>query len=411
MTGGLGSVPKRWVVTAALLLSCWLHKVAAANSSPYNYAEALHKSLLYYQVQRSGELPYQRLAWRANSCSKCTGSMGEDLSGGYWEAGEMGELLEAIKWGTDFIMASMPTANQYVALYGNATADFLYYGPPEDYEMYAPDGASRPIFSWDVKTPGYNVLLASLQPSNMQAVSAANAFFQAYIPGSQRTVPHTANGLAYPWKGAGSLRTASNTAMLGFVHARTLKAAGNTDLADQIISYSLSQLNFVLGDGGRSWLVGFGSNPPQQSFQKTAWNSVLTWSTKGQSVDVQRADFQDTNAANRFIAYGALVGGPFDQSGVTYQDRRLNYTFVEPAVDYSSGLVGAIAAAAEYYGGQDRSRLGLRETATISAATPPQPPSPPLRPKSSQPLPCLHRLCRQHLPLSLAEGISWKPMR
>lgn len=60
------------------------------------------------------------------------------------------------------------------------------------------------IFSWDVKTPGYNVLLASLQPGNMQAMSAANAFFQAYIPGSQRTVPHTANGLAYPWHGAGA---------------------------------------------------------------------------------------------------------------------------------------------------------------------------------------------------------------
>lgn len=43
----------------------------------------------------------------------------------------MGEVLEAIRWGTDFIMASMPNPNQYVALYGNATADFLYYGPPE----------------------------------------------------------------------------------------------------------------------------------------------------------------------------------------------------------------------------------------------------------------------------------------
>ena len=60
------------------------------------------------------------------------------------------------------------------------------------------------VFGWDVKTPGYNVLLASLQPSNMQAVAAANAFFQAYIPGSMRTVPHTANGLAYPWQGAGA---------------------------------------------------------------------------------------------------------------------------------------------------------------------------------------------------------------
>ncbi|KAK9867129.1 hypothetical protein WJX84_004718 [Apatococcus fuscideae] len=496
------------VVVVCAVLTSYLGVTTAAgvvgNVAPYNYAEALHKALLYYQIQRSGTLPYQRLAWRSDSCTACKGTMGEDLSGGYWEAGgsylkvafpqafvitqlawaatafpsgftatgEMGELLGAIRWGADFIMASMPNAIQYVALYGNSQADFLYYGPPEAYEANAPDGGSRTVtyvtpadpssetagegaaalaaaavafqasdpayalalttkakalyalaknnpgsfmtsttsglqdlaklypstgyhdelgwaalwlfqatnstsyltdatglfaavqgdansgggfqvFGWDVKTPGYNVLLASLQPSNMQAVAAANAFFQAYIPGSMRTVPHTANGLAYPWQGAGSLRTASNTAMLGFIHARTLQAMGGfSSLADQIMSYSLSQLNFVLGDSGRSWLVGFGKNPPQQSFQKTAWNSYITWFTKGQSVDAQRSDFQDTLVANRFIAYGALVGGPFDQSGVTYQDRRLNYTFVEPAVDYSSGLVGAIAFAAQYYGGQ-----------------------------------------------------------
>lgn len=45
--------------------------------------------------------------------------------------GEMGELLEAIRWGTDFIMASMPNPTHYVALYGNATEDFSYFGPPE----------------------------------------------------------------------------------------------------------------------------------------------------------------------------------------------------------------------------------------------------------------------------------------
>ena len=61
---------------------------------------------------------------------------------------------------------------------------------------------------------------------------------------------------------------------------------------------------------------------------------------------------QDIDAPNRFIAYGALVGGPFDQSGVTYQDRRLNFTFVEPGLEYSSGLVGAIAAGVQHYGGQ-----------------------------------------------------------
>ena len=55
--------------------------------------------------------------------------------------GEMGELLEAIKWGTDFIMASMPNPNQYVVLYGNVTAEFLYYGPPEVCRVFHPPGS------------------------------------------------------------------------------------------------------------------------------------------------------------------------------------------------------------------------------------------------------------------------------
>lgn len=62
------------LATVVLMLSCNLCIASAASSSsPYSYAEALHKSLLYYQIQRSGNLPYQRLAWRANSCSHCTG--------------------------------------------------------------------------------------------------------------------------------------------------------------------------------------------------------------------------------------------------------------------------------------------------------------------------------------------------
>ena len=101
---------------------------------PYNYAEALHKSYIFYDAQRSGRLPFQagavlsrsssnrlhvvvcqlppglpvpcclgsslsswasgdsgtllqRLAWRGDSCLDCVGPAGEDLSGGFYEAG------------------------------------------------------------------------------------------------------------------------------------------------------------------------------------------------------------------------------------------------------------------------------------------------------------------------------------
>ncbi len=45
--------------------------------APHNYAEAVHKSLLFYWAQRSGPMPVKRLAWRSDSCLECVGQFGE----------------------------------------------------------------------------------------------------------------------------------------------------------------------------------------------------------------------------------------------------------------------------------------------------------------------------------------------
>lgn len=55
-------------------------------SPKYAYQEALHKSFLFYAAQRSGKISEHRLAWRTDSCLKCQGKFGEDLSGGWYEA-------------------------------------------------------------------------------------------------------------------------------------------------------------------------------------------------------------------------------------------------------------------------------------------------------------------------------------
>ena len=50
------------VVAVALLLG------AAAAAARHDYEEALRKSLLYFEAQRSGRLPHgQRVAWRDHS--------------------------------------------------------------------------------------------------------------------------------------------------------------------------------------------------------------------------------------------------------------------------------------------------------------------------------------------------------
>ncbi|KAK9803628.1 hypothetical protein WJX72_006865 [[Myrmecia] bisecta] len=212
------------------------------------------------------------------------------------------------------------------------------------------------VFGWDTKTPGINVLLAQLLPAPNKYIDAANQFFSWYLPGKSRTVPHTDNGLQYPYSGWGSCRFGANTAFLAAVHASTLRANADTDTANQIFTYGVSQVNFVLGDSNRSYMVGFGQNWPLRSFQKSARNSWMTFATAGQDSNAQRIDFQGddgktTYEPNRFIAYGAVVGGPFNITGNYYNDTRKNYQFVEPSTDFGSGLVGVLAAYVDYFDG------------------------------------------------------------
>jgi hypothetical protein len=51
----------------------------------YDYEHVLDLSLLFYEAQRSGELPTNnRVPWRQDSCLQCNGPNRADLSGGYY---------------------------------------------------------------------------------------------------------------------------------------------------------------------------------------------------------------------------------------------------------------------------------------------------------------------------------------
>ena len=66
--------------------------------STYNYAEALQKSLFFYEAQQSGRLsPNNRVAWRGNACLTDGQDIGRDLAGGWYDAGD--------KWTANITMA------------------------------------------------------------------------------------------------------------------------------------------------------------------------------------------------------------------------------------------------------------------------------------------------------------------
>jgi endoglucanase len=99
-------MPRR-VFLSLLVAVVW---VAAASSRPpavqaqasFNYAEALQKSIFFYEAQISGPKPsWSRVTWRGNSAMQDGQDVGRDLTGGWFDAGDH------VKFG--FAMASSAT--------------------------------------------------------------------------------------------------------------------------------------------------------------------------------------------------------------------------------------------------------------------------------------------------------------
>ncbi len=148
----------------------------------YNYGEALQKSLLFYELQRSGDLPENvRCNWRGDSCVNDGSDVGLDLSGGWYDAGdnvkfnlpmsytaamlgwsiidnaeayrESGQLtyaLENIKWANDYFIKCHPSDNEYYYQVGNGNQDHSYWGAAETVEYRM----SRPSYKVTSSNPG-----------------------------------------------------------------------------------------------------------------------------------------------------------------------------------------------------------------------------------------------------------------
>ncbi|CAN6566601.1 unnamed protein product [Malus baccata var. baccata] len=146
-----------------LSILAWMLAMATAQVvSSHNYADALSKCLLFFEGQRSGKLPpSQRITWRKDSALKDGSDVGMDLVGGYYDAGDnvkfnfpmaftttmlswsvlefgqsMGSelpfALEAIRWGTDYLLKSTNVPDSVVGVVGDPNSDHTCWERPED---------------------------------------------------------------------------------------------------------------------------------------------------------------------------------------------------------------------------------------------------------------------------------------
>ena len=175
-----------------------------AKSGKFNYGEALQKSFLFYESQRAGKLPQDnRIDWRGDSTLRDGKDVGLDLSGGYFDAGDtvkfgapmaasmtllawgvdeyrkgyqrsaqLDEALEAIKWGTDYILnAHVVKDGETSAFYGQVglgDIDHAYFGRAEDMDVY------RPALKIDAQNPG-----TDLAAESAAALAAAAVVFES----------------------------------------------------------------------------------------------------------------------------------------------------------------------------------------------------------------------------------------
>ena len=157
-----------------------------------------------------------------------------------------------------------------------------------------------------------------------------------------KKITYSPKGLAWldQW---GSLRYATTTAYVAAVYSRWDGCP--SDKVSVYWDFAVSQANYALGSSGRSYVVGFGENPPSHPHHRTSQGSYC--------------DNMNEPSEFRHTLYGALVGGPDASDG--YTDTVTDYCKNEVACDYNAGFTGLLAAMYSKYHGKTLIDFGAVE--------------------------------------------------
>ncbi|KAF5734758.1 endo-glucanase 2 family protein [Tripterygium wilfordii] len=179
----------------------------------HDYGQALSKSILFFEAQRSGYLPHdQRVTWRANSGLNDGKASGVDLVGGYYDAGdnvkfglpmaftitmmswsileygeqlahtgELGHAMNAVKWGTDYLIKAHPEPNVFYGEVGDGNTDHYCWQRPEDMTT------DRRAYRIDQNNPG-----SDLAGESAAAMAAASMVFRHSNPAYSAELLHHA---------------------------------------------------------------------------------------------------------------------------------------------------------------------------------------------------------------------------
>ncbi|RZF33677.1 hypothetical protein LSTR_LSTR007055 [Laodelphax striatellus] len=443
----------------------WVYILLATSSctyqvfgGKYDYSKVLHLSLLFYEAQRSGQLPADnRVPWRGDSSLNDRGLKGEDLTGGYYDAGdtvkfgftmastttllawgclsykdaykaagEWKNVLNALKWATDYFIKCHVSANEFYGQVGDFTLDHEYWGRPEDMNM------SRKAYKIDAEHPGSD--LAGETAAAMAAVSIVfkeedpeysalclehakqlykfattyRGLYHEAIKGAAQYYESTEYGDELTWAAVWLYKATVENSYIDeaeYFYMRfrlkdrpnefyfNKKVAGVQVLFAQLTNrdnyiqaakafcdfsvdqqkktpkgliyiekigtlchaaniafvcmqvaeigierekyrdFAKKQIDYMLGDSGRSFVIGFGEKFPKKPFHA------------GSSCPIKpvKCGWEAYNSTkdNPQVLNGALVSGP-DENDL-YEDAREDYIYNEVTIDYNAGFQSAVA--------------------------------------------------------------------
>ncbi|KAK9276384.1 hypothetical protein L1049_005917 [Liquidambar formosana] len=174
-------------------------------SADQDYHDALRKSILFFEGQRSGKLPPdQRVRWRKDSALHDGATAGVDLTGGYYDAGdnikfgfpmaftttllswsiidfgknmgpELKNAVKAVKWGTDYLLKVTAVPGVVYVQVGDAFSDHNCWERPEDMDTL------RTAYKIDGSHPGSDVA-----GETAAALAAASIVFRSRAPSYSR---------------------------------------------------------------------------------------------------------------------------------------------------------------------------------------------------------------------------------
>ncbi len=154
------------VLSAMAMSAGMLSTIPTVNAAEIetNYAEALQKSMFFYEVQQAGTLPeWNSVSWRADSMLKEDGTPSDIIDGGWFDAGDHLKFtltnaytasvlswglieykdavkkaglydlyLKNLKWGLDYV-AACDLGDKVIGTIGEDSFDHVWYGSPEVY--------------------------------------------------------------------------------------------------------------------------------------------------------------------------------------------------------------------------------------------------------------------------------------